>query len=46
MAGTRKFALRYITRGDIAALTREAAEISAIQYIMDVDAEEVEQILS
>jgi len=45
MCGARKFALKYITRDDIVALTREAAEISGIRYIMDADAEEVEQIL-
>lgn len=46
MCGARKFALKYITRDDIAALTKEAAEISGIRYIMDIDEEEVEQILS
>jgi len=45
MCGARKFALRYITRDDLATLTREAAEITGIRYIMEVDAEEVEQIL-
>ncbi|MCL6634783.1 MAG: FMN-binding glutamate synthase family protein [Peptococcaceae bacterium] len=45
MCGARKFALQYISRDDIAALTREAAEITGIRYIMDVDAEEVEEIL-
>jgi len=44
MAGSRKFALKYISRDDIAALTREAAEISGIQYITDVDRDEVEKI--
>ncbi|MBI1747336.1 MAG: FMN-binding glutamate synthase family protein [Acidobacteria bacterium] len=46
MAGSRKFATEYITRNDIAALTGEAAKISGIQYIMDVDRAEVEEILS
>ncbi len=46
MAGERKFALEYITRDDIAALTREAAEISGIQYVMDVDKKEAEEILN
>jgi glutamate synthase domain-containing protein 2 len=46
MCGARKFALAYITRDDVAALTREAAEITGIRYIMDVDAEEVEEIFS
>jgi len=45
MAGERKFALEYITRDDIAALTKEAAEISGINYILDVDKKEVEKIL-
>jgi glutamate synthase domain-containing protein 2 len=46
MAGNRKFGLSYIERGDIAALTTDAAEISGIPYIMDVDADEVETILN
>ena len=45
MAGNRKFALEYITRNDMAALTHQAADISGIQYIMDVDKAEVEKIL-
>jgi glutamate synthase domain-containing protein 2 len=45
MAGSRKFALEHIGREDLAALTREAAEISGIRYIMDVDSEEVKKIL-
>jgi glutamate synthase domain-containing protein 2 len=45
MAGNRKFALSYITRDDIAALTKEAADISGIPYILDVDKDEVEKIL-
>jgi glutamate synthase domain-containing protein 2 len=46
MAGSRKFALEYIARDDIAALTREAAEVSGIQYVMDVDRGKVERILN
>jgi glutamate synthase domain-containing protein 2 len=46
MAGNRKFSLEHIKRNDIAALTREAAEISGIQYVMEADREEVEQILN
>ncbi len=46
MCGARKFALRYLTRDDIAALTKEAAEISGIPYVMDADKEEVEKILN
>jgi len=45
MCGSRKFALEHISRDDIAALTPEAAKISGIPYIMDVDKEEVEEIL-
>ncbi|OGX36143.1 MAG: glutamate synthase [Omnitrophica WOR_2 bacterium RIFCSPLOWO2_12_FULL_51_24] len=45
MAGERKFALEYITRDDIVALTREAAEISGIDYVMDADKKEVDKIL-
>lgn len=46
MCGARKFALQYITRHDVVALTREAAEISGLSYIMDADAREAEEILS
>ena len=46
MAGTRKFALNYVSRDDLMSLTREAAEISGIPYLMDVDAEKVDKILS
>lgn len=45
MAGARKFALKHIDRNDIFALTREAAEISGISYVMDSDKEEVDKIL-
>lgn len=46
MAGSRKFAIKYISRDDIAALTPEAARVSGITYIMDVDKEEAERIVS
>jgi glutamate synthase domain-containing protein 2 len=46
MCGSRKFALEYIERDDIAALTRDAADTSGIKYIKDVDAKEVDNILS
>ena len=45
MAGNRKFSLEYISRDDIAAITKEAAEISGIRYIMEADKEEAEKIL-
>jgi len=46
MAGARKFALRYIARDDIAALTREAASISGVPYVTEVDQEEADKILA
>ncbi len=45
MAGNRKFSLSYISRDDIAALTKEAADISGIPFITDVDKDEVQKIL-
>jgi glutamate synthase domain-containing protein 2 len=45
MCGSRKFSLEYIARDDIAALTREAADISGIPYITEVDQGQVEEIL-
>jgi len=44
-AGSRKFTLDYITRDDIAALTEEAAAISGICYVTEVDKEEAYRIL-
>ena len=46
MAGNRKFALDYITRDDIASLTQDAANISGIPYVTEIDKEEVENILN
>jgi len=45
MAGARKFSLEYLSRDDVAALTREAAEVTGLRYVMELDAEEVERIL-
>jgi glutamate synthase domain-containing protein 2 len=45
MAGSRKFSLEHISRDDIAALTREAAAISGIPYVMDVDKTKAKEIL-
>ncbi|MCX7045599.1 MAG: FMN-binding glutamate synthase family protein [Candidatus Sumerlaeota bacterium] len=45
MAGSRKFSMEHMNRDDIAALTREAADISGIHYIMDVDHSEAANIL-
>ena len=46
MAGERKFALEHVSRDDLAALNRETAELTGLRYIMDVDREEAERILS
>lgn len=46
MCGSRKFALEYITRNDLASLTQEASNISGIPYIMDYQKEEAEKILN
>jgi len=45
MCGARKFDLSHITRDDLAALTREAADVSGIDYLIDLDKEEAENIL-
>jgi len=45
MAGGRKFALNFINRNDLVALTQEAANVSGIPYVMESDMEEVEKIL-
>lgn len=45
MAGSRKFAVGLISRDDIGALTREAAEVSGIPHVKDIDREEAERIL-
>jgi len=46
MAGARKFSTELITRDDLAALTHEAADISGITYVMDVDKEASAKILN
>jgi glutamate synthase domain-containing protein 2 len=45
MAGARKFAIEHIDRNDLMALTREAANVSGIDYVMEADAKEVDEIL-
>ena len=45
MAGSRRFAVEYMSRDDLACLTHEAAEISGIQFITDVDKAQVDEIL-
>ena len=45
MAGSRKFSVKFLDRGDIVALTHEAAEVSGIPHVMEADKEEAERIL-
>lgn len=45
MAGARKFALKHVDRNDLVALTRDAAEVSGIAYVMESDAQEIDRIL-
>ena len=45
MCGARKFALKYIDRGDIMSLTKDAASVSGIPYLVDYDSKEIEKIL-
>jgi glutamate synthase domain-containing protein 2 len=46
MAGSRKFSTGHLSRNDLAALTHEAAEVSGIQYIMDADQREVDELFA
>jgi len=46
MCGSRRFSLDYMSREDMAALTPDAARISGIPYIMDIDRIEAEKILN
>jgi glutamate synthase domain-containing protein 2 len=45
MAGARKFGLKYVGRGDLISLTREAADVTGIPYVMEADMDEAERIL-
>ena len=45
MAGARKFSLEHMTRNDLISLTKEAAEVTGIPYVMDSDKEELDKIL-
>lgn len=45
MAGSRKFALQYLDRSDLVALTKEAADVTGITYVMESDMEEAQRIL-
>jgi hypothetical protein len=46
MAGSRKFSMEHMSRDDLAALTPEAAAISHIPHVMDIDKIEVTNILN
>ncbi|MBN1347871.1 FMN-binding glutamate synthase family protein [candidate division KSB1 bacterium] len=46
MCGSRKFTMDHVSRNDLCALTKDAAEISGIPYVMDLDAEKAEEILN
>ncbi len=46
MAGSRRFSLEHMNRDDLAALTPEAAAVSGITYVMDVDKAEAKAILA
>jgi len=45
MAGSRNFSVSTISRADLIALTREAAEVSGIPYVMEAGLDEAETIL-
>jgi len=45
MAGSRKFSIEFLSRDDLAALTRDAAEVTGLPYVMDVDSQRVDEIL-
>ncbi|MDO9556298.1 MAG: glutamate synthase-related protein [Coriobacteriia bacterium] len=45
MSGSRKFDVSSIRRTDVFALTEEAAKVSGIQYVMDVQREEAMRII-
>jgi glutamate synthase domain-containing protein 2 len=46
MAGSRKFGIDHMTRDDLATLTPEAAQVSGIRYVMDLDKEQVQTLLA
>ncbi|HUW57689.1 MAG TPA: FMN-binding glutamate synthase family protein [Planctomycetota bacterium] len=45
MAGSRNYRLSTISRDDLIALTEEAAKVSGLTYVMDVQREEAEKII-
>jgi glutamate synthase domain-containing protein 2 len=46
MAGSRKFGIDYMSRDDLAALTPEAAKLSGIPYVMDLDKAQANALLA
>ncbi len=46
MAGSRKFAPGHLSRDDLAALTGEAAAVTGLPYVMEVDAPLIDEILA
>ena len=46
MAGSRNFKLSTISRSDLMTLTKDAADISGIPYVMEAYRKEAEDILS
>jgi glutamate synthase domain-containing protein 2 len=46
MCGSRKFSMEFVARDDVACLTHEAADITGLPFVTDVDKAEVEEILS
>jgi glutamate synthase domain-containing protein 2 len=45
MAGARKFAIKHMERNDLVSLTKEAADVTGIPYVMESDVQEAERIL-
>jgi glutamate synthase domain-containing protein 2 len=45
MTGSRKFSLEHLSRHDLGALSREAADLTGIAHVCELDAEEVDAIL-
>jgi len=45
MAGSRNFNLSTVSRKELMALTKEAADVSGIPYVMDAYRDEAEAIL-
>ena len=45
MAGSRRFATKYMSREDLVCLTSESANITGIPYVMDLDRASVDELL-